>query len=185
MTMREAIRHKAAHRCSNLRAVVGDVFAVENRCSAGQIISIEDHVAPDGRVVNVADLMCLYPPLLHPHSLEEARFLDIFTAARPIIVASHGYQRVIHAIVHGRSRAERFHVRGFLEEGTTTTPFDMVVRNEMSRFHLCLEALRWSDYPQAGPLMDWCQDMLARHQTYTREHCEDMPEVRDWVWTDM
>ena len=62
---------------------------------------------------------------------------------------------------------------------------DMVVRNEMSHFHLCLEALRRSAYPQAGPLMAWCQDMLARHQTYTREHFEDMPEVRDWVWTDM
>jgi xylulose-5-phosphate/fructose-6-phosphate phosphoketolase len=135
--------------------------------------------------VNVADLMCLYPPLLHPHSLEEAQFIDIFTAVRPIIFAFHGYQRAIHAIVHGRTRAERFHVRGFMEEGTTTTPFDMVVRNEMSRFHLCMEALRRSAYPQAGPLMEWCQDMLARHQTYTREHFEDMPEVRDWVWTDM
>jgi xylulose-5-phosphate/fructose-6-phosphate phosphoketolase len=61
----------------------------------------------------------------------------------------------------------------------------MVVRNEMSRFHLCLEVLRRSAYPQAGPLMARCQDMLARHQTYTREHFEDMPEVRDWVWTDM
>lgn len=78
--------------------------------------------------MNVAALMCLYPPLLHPHSLEEARFIDIFTAARPIIFAFHGYQRAIHAIVHGRTRAERFHVRGFMEEETTTTPLDMVVR---------------------------------------------------------
>jgi xylulose-5-phosphate/fructose-6-phosphate phosphoketolase len=61
----------------------------------------------------------------------------------------------------------------------------MVVRNKMSRFHLCMEALRRSDYPKAGPLMEWCQEMLAKHQTYTREHFEDMPEVRDWVWTDM
>ena len=137
------------------------------------------------RVVNVADLMCLYPLILHPHGLEEATFIDLFTAAKPVVFAFHGYQRAIHAIVHGRTRAERFHVRGFMEEGTTTTPFDMVVRNEMSRFHLCMEALRRSDYPQAGPLMAWCQDMLARHQAYTREHFEDMPEVRDWVWTDI
>ena len=96
------------------------------------------------RVVNVADLMCLYPLILHPHGLEEATFIDLFTAAKPVVFAFHGYQRAIHAIVHGRTRAERFHVRGFMEEGTTTTPFDMVVRNEMSRFHLCMEALRRS-----------------------------------------
>jgi xylulose-5-phosphate/fructose-6-phosphate phosphoketolase len=76
-------------------------------------------------------------------------------------------------------------VRGFIDEGTTTTPFDMVVRNKMSRFHLCTEALRRSGYPQAGPLMEWCQEMLAKHRTYVREHFEDMPEVRDWVWTDL
>jgi xylulose-5-phosphate/fructose-6-phosphate phosphoketolase len=76
-------------------------------------------------------------------------------------------------------------VRGFIDEGTTTTPFDMVVLNKISRYHLCMEALRRSNYPQAGPLMEWCQQMLAKHQTYTREYFEDMPEVRDWVWTDI
>ena len=136
------------------------------------------------RVVNVVDLMCLYPRIRHPHGLEEAKFLELFTAEKPVVFAFHGYPRAIHAILHGRTHAERFHVRGFIEEGTTTTPFDMVVLNEMSRFHLCMEALRRSGYPQAGPLMEWCQEMLARHQTYTREHFEDMPEVRDWVWTD-
>jgi xylulose-5-phosphate/fructose-6-phosphate phosphoketolase len=136
------------------------------------------------RVVNVVDLMCLPPPVIHPHGLEEANFIELFTAAKPVVFAFHGYQRAVHAIIHGRTNTERFHVRGFIEEGTTTTPFDMVVLNEMSRFHLCMEALRRSGYPQAGPLMEWCQEMLARHQTYTREHFEDMPEVRDWVWTD-
>ena len=136
------------------------------------------------RVVNVVDLMCLPPRVIHPHGLEEARFIELFTAARPVVFAFHGYQRAVHAIVHGRTHAERFHVRGFIEEGTTTTPFDMVVRNEMSRFHLCMEALRRSNYPQAGPLMEWCKEMLAAHQVYTREHFEDMPEVRDWTWTD-
>jgi xylulose-5-phosphate/fructose-6-phosphate phosphoketolase len=128
--------------------------------------------------------MCLPPPAIHPHGLEEAKFIELFTVAKPVVFAFHGYQRAIHAIVHGRTNTERFHVRGFIEEGTTTTPFDMVVRNKMSRFHLCMEALRRSDYPQAGPLMEWCQEMLAKHQTYTREHFEDMPEVRDWIWAD-
>ena len=104
------------------------------------------------RVVNVVDLMCLYPRVVHPHGLEEDQFIELFTAARPVVFAFHGYQRAMHAIVHGRTHAERFHVRGYIEEGTTTTPFDMVVRNEMSRFHLCMEALRRSDYAQAGPL---------------------------------
>jgi xylulose-5-phosphate/fructose-6-phosphate phosphoketolase len=70
-----------------------------------------------------------------------------------------------------------------MEEGTTTTPFDMVVRNQMSRFHLCIEALRRSAYPQADSVIKWCQEMLARHHSYTREHFEDLPEVRNWVWT--
>ena len=102
---------------------------------------------------------------------------------KPVIFAFHGYQRAIHAIIHGRTNTARFHVRGFMEEGTTTTPFDMVVRNQMSRFHLCIEALRRSAYPQAGPVTEWCQDMLAKHQAYTREHFEDLPEVRDWIWS--
>ncbi len=136
------------------------------------------------RVVNVVDLMCLYPRVVHPHGLEEDKFIEIFTAARPVVFAFHGYQRAVHAIVHGRTRAQRFHVRGYIEEGTTTTPFDMVVRNEMSRFHLCIEALRRSDVAQAGALIEWCREMLARHEIYTSEHFEDLPEIRDWVWTD-
>lgn len=136
------------------------------------------------RVVNVVDLMCLYPRILHPHGLEESRFVELFTADKPVVFGFHGYQREIHAIIHGRTHAGRFHVRGFMEEGTTTTPFDMVVRNEVSRYHLCMAALRWSEYPEAGPLIELCQEMLARHQTYIREHLEDMPEVRDWVWSD-
>ena len=135
------------------------------------------------RVVNVVDLMCLFSREIHPHGLEEPAFLDLFTMDKPVIFAFHGYQRAIHAIIHGRTNTARFHVRGFMEEGTTTTPFDMVVRNQMSRFHLCIEALRRSAYPQAGPVTEWCQDMLAKHQAYTREHFEDLPEVRDWIWS--
>jgi xylulose-5-phosphate/fructose-6-phosphate phosphoketolase len=136
------------------------------------------------RVVNIVDLMCLPLPVIHPHGLEEAKFIELFTRTKPVVFAFHGYQRAVHAIIHGRTNTERFHVRGFIDEGTTTTPFDMVVRNEMSRFHLCMEALRRSGYSQAGPLMKWSQEMLAKHQTYIRERFEDMPEVRDWVWSD-
>ena len=71
-----------------------------------------------------------------------------------------------------------------MEEGTTTTPFDMVVRNQMSRFHLVMEALRRSGYEQAGPLIEWCESMLAQHEAYVREHGEDLPEIRDWTWSD-
>lgn len=137
------------------------------------------------RVVNVVDLMSLFPRTIHPHGIEETRFIELFTQARPVVFGFHGYQRAMHQILHGRTNPERFHVRGFIEEGTTTTPFDMVVRNHMSRFHLCIEALRHSAYPQADPVVEWCKEMLTRHQTYTREHFEDLPEVRDWKWSPL
>jgi xylulose-5-phosphate/fructose-6-phosphate phosphoketolase len=135
------------------------------------------------RVVNVVDLMCLFSREIHPHGLEEQQFIDLFTLDKPVIFAFHGYQRAIHAIIHGRTNTVRFHVRGFMEEGTTTTPFDMVVRNQMSRFHLCIEALRRSAYPEAGSVTGWCTDMLAKHQAYTREYFEDLPGIRDWTWS--
>jgi len=136
------------------------------------------------RVVNVVDLMCLAPPDVHPHGLPEDRFLQLFTADRPVVFGFHGYQRAVHAIVHGRSRAERFHVRGFMEEGTTTTPFDMVVKNAASRFHLCLEALRRVPHVGADSFIAWCNEMLTKHAVYIRENGEDLPEIRGWAWTD-
>jgi xylulose-5-phosphate/fructose-6-phosphate phosphoketolase len=138
------------------------------------------------RVVNVVDLMTLFPPDVHPHGMDEAAFTDTFTADAHVVFAFHGYQRAIHQIIHGRPRAERFHVRGFNEEGTTTTPFDMVVRNGMSRYHLCIEALRRGGgaLPRRQALIDECHAALDRHQQYTRDHLEDMPEVRDWVWSE-
>ncbi len=137
------------------------------------------------RVVNVVDLMTLFPPAAHPHGMDEDAFVKLFTRERPVIFAFHGYQQAIHAILHGRPAAERFHVRGFNEEGTTTTPFDMVVRNGMSRYHLCREALhRVRDLGAPGAaLRALCDDMLARHAAYVLAHFEDLPEVRDWVWT--
>jgi xylulose-5-phosphate/fructose-6-phosphate phosphoketolase len=136
------------------------------------------------RVVNVVDLMTLFPPDVHPHGMDERAFVALFTRERPVIFGFHGYHRAIHQLLHGRPAADRFHVRGFIEEGTTTTPFDMVVRNGMSRFHLCLEALRRVSRQVAGAqgLVDTCRGELARHERYVREHLQDMPEVRDWVW---
>jgi xylulose-5-phosphate/fructose-6-phosphate phosphoketolase len=130
--------------------------------------------------------MPLFTRDVHPHGMDEKSFVDLFTRDTDVVFAFHGYQRAIHEIVHGRPNAQRFHVRGFNEEGTTTTPFDMVVRNGMSRYHLCIEALRHAPRMQerAAALIEECSTMLARHERYVREHLEDLPEVRDWVWTE-
>jgi len=137
------------------------------------------------RVVNVVDLMTLFLREMHPHGMDEAQFVQLFTADRPVVFAFHGYQRAIHQIVHGRPNAERFHVRGFMEQGTTTTPFDMVVLNGMSRYHLCIEALRRVPRMQerASPLIDRCTAEIARATAYSREHLEDLPEISNWVWS--
>ncbi len=136
------------------------------------------------RMVNVVDLMALFPPDRHPHGMAEADFDALFTRDRPVIFAFHGYQGAIHQIVHGRWDTDRFHVRGFNEEGTTTTPFDMVVRNGMSRYHLCKEVVRRvGDLGAAGAaLVARCDEALAQHARWVCEHLEDMPEVRDWRW---
>ena len=138
------------------------------------------------RVVNVVDLMKLYQPLLHPHGVDEATFIEHFTEDKPVVFAFHGYPRAIHEIIHGRPNTPRFHVRGFIEEGTTTTPFDMVVLNGMSRYHLCIEAMRRATrvHELTPALIAECDDLIARHKIYVRANLEDMPEVRDWVWTD-
>src|SRR4029077_8987897 len=132
------------------------------------------------RVVNVVDLMKLYTPDLHPHGLDDATFLEYFTEDKPIIFAFHGYQRAIHQIIHGRPNPERFHVRGYNEEGTTTTPFDMVVRNGVSRYHLCKLTMEFAPRVRALTLQlsQECDAQLTRHHDYVREHLQDLPEVR-------
>jgi xylulose-5-phosphate/fructose-6-phosphate phosphoketolase len=138
------------------------------------------------RVVNVVDLMTLFPREFHPHGMTESRFVELFTADKPIIFAFHGYQRAIHEIVHGHVDVDRFHVRGFKEQGTTTTPFDMVVMNGMSRYHLAAEALRRSARQREDrtpTLISQCESLIARATAYSREYLEDMPEIRDWTWT--
>jgi xylulose-5-phosphate/fructose-6-phosphate phosphoketolase len=136
------------------------------------------------RVVNVIDLMTMFPPDTHPHGMDETAFVNLFTADKPVIFAFHGYQRALHEIVHGRANAERFHVRGFNEQGTTTTPFDMVVLNGMSRHHLAIEALKRSTRvrPQVPGLITELHSNIQKAVAYSREHFEDMPEIRDWTW---
>jgi xylulose-5-phosphate/fructose-6-phosphate phosphoketolase len=136
------------------------------------------------RVVNVVDLLAISPPPVHPHSLSAETFARLFTDDVDVVMAFHGYARAFHQVVHGRPNAARFHVRGYSEHGTTTTPFDMVVLNEMSRYHLVLEALRRARRAPAGAaeLERHCKDMLARHHDYVREHFEDMPEIAQWRW---
>lgn len=107
----------------------------------------------------------------------------LFPLGVPVIFSFHGYPGAIHQLLHGRLDPTRFHVRGYKEEGTTTTPFDMVVLNETSRFHICLDALRRSKkrIPNEAALSDACREALVRHGTYVREHFEDLPEIRDWT----
>jgi xylulose-5-phosphate/fructose-6-phosphate phosphoketolase len=136
------------------------------------------------RVVNVIDLMVLFPREVHPHGLSEERFIELFGSDDEVVFAFHGYARALHQLLHGRPHPGRFHVRGFNEQGTTTTPFDMVVMNRMSRYHLALEALRRARRAPSGAaeLEAHCEEMLERHHSYVREHLQDMPEVRDWTW---
>ena len=138
------------------------------------------------RVVNVMDAMVLPPPGTHPHGLPDEKFEEIFTADVDVVVAWHGYARALHQLLHGRPRPERFHVRGYNEQGTTTTPFDMVVLNKVSRYHLAMEALHRTrgHFSGSEELVRHCQGQLEAHASYIREHFEDLPEVRDWVWTE-
>ncbi len=136
------------------------------------------------RVVNVVNLMALFPPDVHPHGLSRSRFVELFTERAPVIFAFHGYQRAIHELLHGRPSAERFHVRGFIEQGTTTTPFDMVAMNGMSRYHLCIEALRRTSRlgTRADALAEECRAAITHAAAHAREHFEDPADIRDWTW---
>ena len=136
------------------------------------------------RVVNVVDLMRLQPETEHPHGLSDRDFDTLFTVDRPVIFAYHGYPWLIHRLSYRRTNHDNLHVRGYKEEGTTTTPFDMVMMNDMDRFHLVMDVI--DRVPELGEraahLRQEMIDQRARARAWTREHGEDMPEVRDWVW---
>ncbi|MDP2013254.1 MAG: phosphoketolase, partial [Actinomycetota bacterium] len=118
----------------------------------------------------------------HPHGMDETLFEELFTDDVNVIFAFHGYPGAIHQLVHGRPDADRFRVRGFIEEGTTTTPFDMVVRNRVSRYHLVMDALNNARRTPSGSsdLKAWCEQKLAEHSQYVVEHLQDMPDIEDW-----
>jgi xylulose-5-phosphate/fructose-6-phosphate phosphoketolase len=135
--------------------------------------------------VNLVDLSVLMLPENHPHGMDNMSFEALFTRDVHVIFAFHGYRWVIHTMVHGRANESRFHVRGFNDEGTTTTPFDMVVLNKMSRYHLAMDALKYIGRLRANTsdVIDAFQRKLYEHHAYIREHLEDMPEIKNWHWT--
>jgi xylulose-5-phosphate/fructose-6-phosphate phosphoketolase len=163
--------------------------------AAGDVPTLETVAASDWlrknapglrlRVVNVVDLMALSTPEAHPHGMRDELFAELFTRDVDVIFAFHGYPGAIHLLLHGRPNAARFHVRGYREEGTTTTPFDMVVLNGMSRYHLAIEALRRARRPpaNAAQLIEQCEQQLRRHRQYVEENLEDLPEISSWTWT--
>jgi xylulose-5-phosphate/fructose-6-phosphate phosphoketolase len=136
------------------------------------------------RLVNVVDLMRLQPDSVHPHGLPDTEFDALFTASQPVIFAYHGYPSLIHRLTYRRANHDNFHVRGYLEEGTTTTPFDMVMLNNLDRFHLVIDVI--DRVPGLGErcagLRQVMVDARLTHRAYTREVGDDQPDVRDWTW---
>jgi xylulose-5-phosphate/fructose-6-phosphate phosphoketolase len=197
LTMEEAVEHcalgastwhwagsesDAAGAADVVLACAGDVPTLETLAAAEWLRVNVPHIKT--RIVNIVDLMTLFPPDQHPHGMSEQRFVDLFTESRPVIFAFHGYQRAVHQLLHGRTNAERFHVRGFTEQGTTTTPFDMVVLNGMSRYHLAKEAIKRTigDEGQSRALLAELDTLIAQAVRYSREHLEDPPAISNWRW---
>jgi xylulose-5-phosphate/fructose-6-phosphate phosphoketolase len=164
-------------------ACAGDVPTLETLAA---VTLLRAHV-PDIRirVVNVVDLMTLEPRSQHPHGMEDNDFDAMFTRDRPVIFAFHGYPAMIHKLTYRRRNHDNIHVRGYNEEGTTTTPFDMVVLNKLDRFQLELDAIsripRFADRVEEATAR--YEAAIERHKHYVCAHGDDLPEVRDWRWT--
>ena len=138
------------------------------------------------RMVNVVDLMKLESNKKHPHGLSDDDYDMLFTKDKPIIFAFHGYPDLIHQLTYNRTN-KNLHVHGYKEEGTITTPFDMRVQNEIDRYHLVMDALKYLDIlgDKRSSLNEWCKDKLVEHKEYIKEFGIDMPEIRDWTWKDI
>ncbi len=162
-------------------ACAGDVLTLETVAAAEILCRRLPQLRV--RVVNVVDLMSLSRPRDHPHGMRDTLFRELFTDTVDVVFAFHGYPGAVHQLVHGRPDTDRFHVRGFIEEGSTTTPFDMVVRNRASRYDLVIDAINNAGRtpPGAAALKAWCEAKLAEHADYVVTNLQDMPEVRDWT----
>jgi xylulose-5-phosphate/fructose-6-phosphate phosphoketolase len=164
-------------------ACAGDVPTLETLAA----VTLLRAYVPDIRirVVNVVDLMVLQPQSEHPHGLEDQDFDELFTVDKPVIFAFHAYPAMIHKLTYRRRNHDNIHVRGYKEEGTTTTPFDMVVLNNLDRYQLALDAIRriprLHDRVENETARYWTT--MERHKLYISEHGDDMPEVRDWRWS--
>jgi len=163
-------------------ACAGDVPTLETLAAAHLLREVLPELKV--RVVNVVDLMRLQDPREHPHGLSATEFDALFTTERPVVFAYHGYPWLIHRLTYRRTNHDNFHVRGYKEEGTTTTPFDMVMLNDLDRFHLVIDVI--DRVPglasRAGHIRQEMQDRRLAARAYTREHGEDDPEIRDWTW---
>ena len=165
-----------------IMACCGDVPTLETLAA---VMLLRDYVPTINiRVVNVVDLMVLQPRTEHPHGLSDAHFDRLFAPDVPVIFAFHGYPGLIHKLTYKRNNHANLHVHGYQEEGTTTTPFDMVVLNGMDRFRLAFDAIRrirhLHDHVAQAEARYWAS--IAEHRSYIQEHGEDLPAIRDWCW---
>ena len=195
LTMEEAVEHCSSGAsiwkfASNddgnpdiVLACVGDVPTLETVAASWLLQKYLPGIRV--RVVNVIDLAVLMSPTEHPHGMDNLYFQELFTESAPVMFVHHGYRWSIHSMIHGRPNEARFHVRGFIDQGSTTTPFDMVVRNKISRLHLALDALKYVPRLRstAGDLEDMLRRKLYEHNAYIREHFEDLPDIALWRWT--
>jgi xylulose-5-phosphate/fructose-6-phosphate phosphoketolase len=163
-------------------ACAGDVPTLETLAAA----DLMRRYLPDlrVRVVNVVDLMRLQDEKEHPHGLSHTEFDALFTTDRPIVFAYHGYPSLIHQLTYRRTNHRNLHVRGYKEEGTTTTPFDMVMLNDLDRFHLVIDVIDRVPglIDRAGDVRQEMVDRRTAARAYTREHGEDDPEISGWTW---
>ena len=163
-------------------ACAGDVPTLE---TIAAVSLLRQHVPElKIRVLNVVDLMTLQPKDEHPHGISDSEFDGLFTRDKPVIFAYHGYPYLIHRLTYSRKNHDNMHVRGYIEEGTTTTPFDMVVLNRLDRFHLAMDVIEWVPGlgVKAAHVKQHFRDKLIEHRRYVNEHGEDMPEIQNWAW---